>query len=107
MSAERGGGAARSGDLERARAQEAPDGADGPHVHMSDVEFGGGDDTNFDLADKEDASSMSSDRSSFSLGSVNDLEKELYGDDVAAAKEAPHLAKLAKTARSSAHNGQP
>jgi len=35
----------------------------------------------------------------------DDLEKELYGS--AATEEAPHLAKLAKTARSSAHCGQP
>ena len=36
------------------------------------------------------------------LGDVNDDEKELYGDGAAAAEEAPHPAKLAETARSSA-----
>ena len=115
-------------DVEGAQAQETLNGADGPGVHMLDVEFGGGDDLtrrgtsqtrtsrrpsssktsvvenkDDNLADEEDASSVYSDRSSFSVGAVNDLEKELCGNGAAAAaEEAPHLAKLAETATSSA-----
>merc|ERR1740139_1321574 len=96
-------------DVEKARSQEARDSTDGHDVHMSDVEFGEGEqdinfdqeeeqqnedmDTPFDIQEdinaaenktgdlaeeEEDESSVHSDRSSFSLGAVNDLEKELY-----------------------------
>ena len=46
-------------------------------------------------------------RPSFSLIDVNDDEKDLYSDGVAADEEAPYPAKLVETARSSARNGQP
>ena len=46
-------------------------------------------------------------RSSFSFGTANNLKKELYGNGATATVEAPHLVKLAETARSSAHHGQP
>ena len=52
-------------------------------------------------------SSKCSDRSSSSLGALNDFEEELYRDSTASAEEAPHPTKMAKTARSLAHNDQP
>ena len=95
-------------DVEKARSQQVRDSTDGHDVNMEeDVEFGGGgndidfgdeekqneDDleTPFDIEDEfghveyknddlaeDDELSVRSDRSNFSLGAVNDLEKELY-----------------------------
>ena len=52
-------------------------------------------------------SSKCSDGSSSSLGALNDLEEELYRDSTASVEEAPHPEKMAKAAKSSAHNDQP
>lgn len=103
--------------IEKARAQEAGGDAEGQEAMESDVEFGGGDqgpvfdeeeqqdedmETPFDIQDfdaaenkdadpameeADDESSVRSERSSFSLGAVNDLEKELYGADAAEAED--------------------
>ena len=98
-------------DEEKARSQKVRDSTDG-HFMVDDVEFGGGDndvdfgneqkhededlETPFDIQDEfgsveykndniaeDDELSVRSDRSSFSLGAVNDLEKEFYeiGDE--------------------------
>lgn len=96
-------------EVERARSQQQRDSIDGDGVQMEeeDIEFGGGgqdvdfgdageeeEETPFDIqddfgqveykADDLDEGSVASDRSdrsSFSLGAVNDLEKELYQVD--------------------------
>jgi cohesin complex subunit SCC1 len=92
-------------DEEKARAEQVQDSTDG--IIVDDVEFGGGDqdidfgeeekhhdpdlETPFDIQDEfgsaeykndniaeDDELSVHSDRSSFSLGAVNDIEKEFY-----------------------------
>ena len=97
-------------DVEKARSQQVRDSMDGHDVNMEeDMDFGGGGhdidfgdeekqnddmDTPFDIEDEfghveyknddlaeDDELSVRSDRSSFSLGAVNDLEKELYEVD--------------------------
>ena len=77
---------AGSEDVEGAQGRE---GADRPDVHMLDVEFGGDDDVNFD----EKGDKPNKDLGTRGLCAVNDLE-ELHSDGAAAAKEAPHLARL-------------
>ena len=97
-------------DVEKARSQQVRDSMDGHDVNMEeDIEFGGGGDIDFgeeeekqnddmehpfeiedefghaeykndNLADDEELS-IRSDNSNFSLGAVNDLEKELYEVD--------------------------
>ncbi|KAL3809139.1 hypothetical protein ACHAXA_007242 [Cyclostephanos tholiformis] len=93
-------------DEEKLRSQQVRDSMDG-HFFLDDVEFGGGDhnvdfgeeekhddadlETPFDIQDEfgsaeykndniaeDDELSVHSDRSSFSLGALNDLEKDFY-----------------------------